>query len=54
MLKSRGPSTDTCGAPLVRSVEVLKVVFIFTLFTKLNLNHFSQNHMYDVFPINES
>ena len=27
----RGPSTDHCGIPLIRSVQVLKIVFIFTL-----------------------
>ena len=29
ILKSRGPSTDPCGTPLITSAQVPKVVFIF-------------------------
>ena len=60
-LKSRGSSTDPCGTPLIRSVQALKVVFIFTVIfcfsssCKLNLKHISQNHMHEVsFAINTS
>ena len=31
ILKSRGPSTDPCGTPLITSAQVPKVVCIFTL-----------------------
>ena len=54
-------TVDPRGIPLIRSVQALKVVFIFTVVfcfsssCKLNLKHISQNHMHEVsFAINTS